>query len=203
MENRKLWGITADSSSDLFCRSWVMSTLKPPAGRKWGSPLGSYHSSVPPGNRRESAGLPHLRTLGIKDTQCVAWLLVEVGQFPQQTLAILRLRPREGPAKVRKYIVTPESFPHTWYLKLSPHVDTGCMKFNFWLLVPLQRLLSEFSLLWVTLCWARRNPNQNLKLLQLHKLKFPVVPQSFYFSKAVIMGFIYADLYCWIITVGT
>lgn len=91
----------------------------------------------------------------------------------------------------------------TWYLKLSPHVDTGCMKFNFWLLVPLQRLLSEFSLLWVTLCWARRNPNQNLKLLQLHKLKFPVVPQSSYFSKAVIMGFIYADLYCWIITVGT
>lgn len=52
MENRKLWGITADSSSDLFCRSWVMSTLKPPAGRKWGSPLGSYHSSFPPGNRR-------------------------------------------------------------------------------------------------------------------------------------------------------
>lgn len=117
MENGKLWGITADSSSDLFCRSWVMSTLKPPAGRKWGSPLGSYHSSFPPGNRRQSASLPHLRTLGIKDTQCVAWLLVEVGQFPQQTLAMLRLRPREGPAKVRKYIATPESFPHvpgTW-----------------------------------------------------------------------------------------
>ena len=117
MENRKLWEITADSRSDLFCRRWVMSTLKPPAGRQWGSPLGSYHSSFPPANRRDCDGLPHLSTMEIKDTQCVAWLLVEVGQFLQQTLG---LQPREGPAKVRKYKVTPESFPHTWYLKLSP-----------------------------------------------------------------------------------
>ena len=118
MENGKLWEITADSSSDLFCRSWVMSTLKPPAGRKWGSPLGSYHSSFLPANRRDCDGLPHLSTMEIKDTQCVAWLLVEVGQFLQQTLTWSLAT--EGPAKVRKYKVTPESFPHTWYLKLSP-----------------------------------------------------------------------------------
>ena len=113
MENGKLWEITADSSSDLFCRSWVMSTLKPPAGRKWGSPLGSYHSSFLPANRRDCDGLPHLSTMEIKDTQCVAWLLVEVGQFLQQTLG---LWPREGPAKVRKYKITPETshIPGTW-----------------------------------------------------------------------------------------
>ena len=29
-------------------------------------------------------------------------------------------QPREGPAKVWKYKVAPESFPHIWYLKLSP-----------------------------------------------------------------------------------
>lgn len=90
----------------------------------------THHSHQETGERVKVC----LSTLGIKDTQYVAWLLVEVGQFLQQTLAVLSLRPREGPAKVRKYIVAPESFPHTWYLKLSPHVDTGCVNSTsgFW-----------------------------------------------------------------------
>lgn len=33
---------------------------------------------------------------------------------------MIYLRPREGPGKIRKCKVAPESFPHTWSLKLSP-----------------------------------------------------------------------------------
>lgn len=53
MEKRNLWKTAAYSSSDLLGRCWVMSTLKPSAGRKWGSLMGSYHSWLPPANRRE------------------------------------------------------------------------------------------------------------------------------------------------------
>lgn len=88
MENKNLWQIAADSSSYLFSRSWVMSTLKPSAEREWGSPVGAAHSSFPPGSRRESRGQPHLSTLGWMTYSVGPRLLVEVEWCLQQTLVM-------------------------------------------------------------------------------------------------------------------
>ena len=57
IKNGNLWKTAADSNSDLFDRRWVMSTLKPLEGREWGSPVGSYHSWFPLGNRTVSVCL--------------------------------------------------------------------------------------------------------------------------------------------------
>lgn len=53
------------------------------------------------------------KNIGIRATWSLVYLLVEVGQFLQQTLAMIYLTPREGPREVRKYKVAPEDFPHT------------------------------------------------------------------------------------------
>lgn len=53
------------------------------------------------------------KNIGIRATWSLVYLLVEVGQFLQQTLVMIYLRPKEGARKVRKYKVAPEDFPHT------------------------------------------------------------------------------------------
>lgn len=201
MENGKLWEITADSSSDHFCRSCVMSTLKPPVGRKWGSPLGSYHSSFPPGNRRKSDGMPEY--IGNKRYTVCGLIAGRRGTVSATDTGSVTSQAKGRSCKGEKIYSSSWKLPTYLVLEVISPCGYWMYEFNFWLLVPLQRLLSEFSLLWVILCWVRRNPNWNLKLLPLHKIKLPIVPQFSYFSKAVIMGFIYTNLYCWIITVGT
>ena len=80
MKNGNLWKTAADSNSDLFGKRWVMFTLKPLGGREWGSPVDSYHSWFPLGNRTDCQSASPEYT-GVRDTQCMAHLLVEVGVF--------------------------------------------------------------------------------------------------------------------------
>ena len=65
---------------------------------------------------------------------------------------------REGPAKVWEYKLAPESFPLTWYLKLSPPCVYWMFEVQLLFVGSIAKATFRVFLriLWVLLPWARR-----------------------------------------------
>lgn len=89
------------------------------------------------------------KNIGIGATWSFVSLLVDMGAVPAADTSNDMPHVAVVPV-VWEIQLFPEDFLHILLMDVVSPV--GCMKFNFWLLVPLQRLLSEFFFYAVSLC---------------------------------------------------